>query len=48
MDLFEHCKSSDMENKYVVTITDTFTNYVEEVAIYNKEAETVADAVSTK
>ncbi len=48
MDLFGPCKTSDMGNKYILTITDAFTKYSEIVAIPNKEAETVADAVFTK
>jgi hypothetical protein len=48
MDLFGPCKTSDMGNKYIQTITDAFTKYSEIVAIPNKEAETVADAVFTK
>jgi hypothetical protein len=48
MDLFGPCKTSDMGNKYILTITDAFTKYSEIVAIPNKEAETVADAIFTK
>ncbi len=48
MDLFGPCKTSDMGNKYILTITDAFTKYTEIVAIPNKEAVTVADAVFTK
>ncbi len=48
MDLFGPCKTSDMGNKYILTITDAFTKYSEVVAIPNKEAVTVADAVFTK
>ena len=48
MDLFGPCKTSDFSNKYVLTMTDAFTKYAEIVAIPNKEAETVADAVFTK
>jgi hypothetical protein len=48
MDLFGPCKTSDMGNKYILTITDAFTKYSEVVAIPNKEAETVADAGFTK
>jgi hypothetical protein len=48
MDLFGPCKTSDMGNKYILTITDALTKYSEIVAIPNKEAETVADAVFTK
>jgi hypothetical protein len=42
MDLFGPCKTSDMGNKYILTITDAFTKYSEIVALPNKEAETVA------
>jgi hypothetical protein len=48
MDLFGPFKTSDMGNKYILTIKDAFTKYFEIVAIPNKEAETVADAVFTK
>jgi hypothetical protein len=48
MDLFGPCKTSDMGHKYILTITDALTKYSEIVAIPNKEAETVADAVFTK
>jgi hypothetical protein len=37
-----------MGNKYILTITDAFTKYSGIMAIPNKEAETVADAVVTK
>jgi hypothetical protein len=48
MDLIGHCKSSDMGNKYVVTITDAFTKYTEICAIPNKEAVTVAGLILSK
>ena len=48
MDLFGPCKTLDMGNKYMLTITDAFTKYAEIFAISNKEAETVADVVFTK
>ena len=41
------CKTSDAGNKYVLIMTDAFTKYVEIVAIPNKEAVTVADAIFT-
>jgi hypothetical protein len=41
MDLFGPFKTSDMGNKYVLTIKDAFTKYAEIWAIPNKEAETV-------
>jgi hypothetical protein len=34
-----------MGNKYVLTITDAFTNYEEICTIPKKEAETIADMV---
>jgi hypothetical protein len=48
MDLFGPCKSSDMGNKNILTITDAFTKFAEVVAITNKGAETVADLVFTE
>ena len=48
MDLFGPCKTSDLCNKYVLTIMDALTKYAEIMAIPNKEAEKVADAVFTK
>jgi hypothetical protein len=45
MDLFGPCKTSDMGNKYVLTITDAFMKYAEICAIPNKEAETVANMI---
>ena len=48
MDLFGPCKTSDAGNKYVLTMTDAFTKYAEIMAITNKEAITVADAIFTK
>lgn len=48
INLFGACKSSDIGNKSVLTITNTFTKYVEIVAIPNKEAETVALSVFRK
>jgi hypothetical protein len=37
MDLFSPCKSSDMGNKYVLSVTDVCTKYAEVVAIPNKK-----------
>jgi hypothetical protein len=37
-----------MGNKYILTVTDLFTNYAKICAIPNKEAETLADMVFTK
>jgi hypothetical protein len=48
MDFFGPCKTSDMRNKYVLTITDPFNKYAEILAIPNKEAETVSDMVFAK
>ncbi len=48
VNLFGPCKSSDMGDQYVVTITDAFTKYAEIVGIPKKKAEMVADTVSTK
>ena len=49
MNLIGPCKkTSDAGNKYVLTMTDVFTKYAEIVAIPNKEAITVADAIFTK
>ena len=36
------------ENKYVLTMTDAFIKYAEIVAIPNKEATMVADAIFAK
>jgi hypothetical protein len=44
MDLFSPCKTSDMGNKYVLTITDAFTEYAEIFSIPNN----VADMVFSK
>ena len=44
-DLFGALKTSGKNKKFVLTITDAFTKYAELVAIPNKEAETVADAI---
>ena len=46
--LFGPCKTSDAGNKYVLTMTDAFTKYAEIVAVPNKEAVTVAEAIFTK
>ena len=48
MDLFGACKTSESGNKYVLTMMDAFTKYSEIMAIPNKVALTVADAVYTK
>ena len=48
VDLFGPCKTSDVGNNYVLKMTDAFTKHVEILAIPNKEATTVADAIFTK
>ena len=48
LDLFGPCKTSDMGNKYILTMTDAFTKYAEVVAIPNKEATTVATELFNK
>ena len=48
MDLFGPCKTTDAGNKYILTMTDPLTKYAEIIAISNKEAVKVADAVFTK
>lgn len=45
MDLLGPCKTSDPGNKYVLTMADAFKKYAETVAIPNKEATTVEDAI---
>ena len=44
-DLFGPLKASGSQKKYVLCVTDAFTKYVELVAIPNKEAPTVAQAI---
>ena len=44
-DLFGGLKNSPNNKKFILCMTDAFTKYVELVAIPNKEAETVADAI---
>jgi hypothetical protein len=44
-DLFGPLKTSDRGKKFILCITDSFTKYVELVAIENKEATTVANAI---
>jgi hypothetical protein len=48
MELFGTYKMWDMGNKYMLTITDSFTNNAQIFAISIKEAETVEDIVFTK
>ncbi len=48
MNLLGPCKTSEMVNKYVLTITDDFTKNVEICVIPNKEAKAVADIVFIK
>jgi Reverse transcriptase (RNA-dependent DNA polymerase)/RNase H-like domain found in reverse transcriptase/Integrase zinc binding domain/Integrase core domain len=47
-DLFGPLKTSEKGKKYILCITDAFTKYVELVAISNKEASTIADAIFQK
>jgi len=47
-DLFGPLKTSEKGKKYILCITDAFTKYVELVAITNKEASTIADAIFQK
>ena len=44
-DLFGPLKASGSQKKYVLCVTDAFTKYVVLVAIPNKEAPTVAQAI---
>jgi hypothetical protein len=44
-DLFGPLKTSDSGKKYILCMTDAFTKYVELVALPDKEAETVAQAM---
>ena len=44
-DLFGDLKTTNKNNKYILVMTDAFTKYVELVALPNKEADTVADAM---
>ncbi|MEM1008681.1 MAG: RNase H-like domain-containing protein, partial [Myxococcota bacterium] len=44
-DLFGPLQSSGNKNKYVLVITDAFSKYCELVALPNKEATTVAEAI---
>ena len=47
-DLFGPLRSSGNQKKYVLGLTDAFTKYVELVALPNKEAPTVAQAIFEK
>jgi hypothetical protein len=47
-DLFGPLKTSDKGKKFILCITDAFTKYVELVALPNKEAATVAEAIFDK
>ncbi len=47
-DLFGPLKTSDKDKKFILCITDVFTKYVELVALPNKEAPTVAEAIFDK
>jgi hypothetical protein len=44
-DLFGALTTSEKNKKYILCMTDAFSKYVELVAIPNKEADTVADAI---
>ena len=48
MDLFSPLKTSNSGKKYIMVITDTFSKYVEIVAISEKTADTVVEALFTK
>ena len=48
MDLFGPLRNSNSGNKYVLTMTDSFTKYVELVAIPDKSADMVAQAFFSK
>jgi hypothetical protein len=48
MDLFGPLKTSDKGKKFILCITDAFTKYVKWVALLNKEAATVAEAIFDK
>jgi Integrase core domain len=48
VDLFGPLKTSDKCKKFILCITDAFTKYVELVALPNKEAATVAEAIFNK
>ncbi len=47
-DLFGPLKTSDKGKKFILWVTDTFTKYVKLVALPNKEANTVAEAIFDK
>ena len=47
-DLFGPLKTSGNNKKYILCMTDAFTKYVELVALSNKEATTVAEAIFSK
>jgi hypothetical protein len=47
-DLFGPLKMSDKGKKFILCITDAFTKYIELVALPNKEAVTVAEAIFDK
>jgi hypothetical protein len=44
-DLFGPLRTSENQKKYILCVTDAFTKYVELVALENKEASTVAEAI---
>ena len=44
-DLFGPLKTTNEGKKYILTLTDAFSKYAEKIAITDKEAETVTDAI---
>jgi hypothetical protein len=44
-DLFGALTASEKNKKYILCMTDAFSKYMELVAIPNKEADSVADAI---
>ncbi len=46
--LFGPLRTSDKGKKFILCVTDAFTKYVELVALPNKEASTVAEAIFDK
>jgi hypothetical protein len=47
-DLFGPLKTSDKGKKFILCVTDAFTKHVELVALPNKDAHTVAEAIFDK
>ena len=48
MDLFGPLKTSQSGKKYIMVVTDAFTKYVELIAIPDKQADTIAQALFSK